>query len=441
MNYDNFRDTYLERYKYNLLDDGKRTNPIVREITFQVTEACNLRCSYCYQIQKSSKIMSWETAKACVDILFKMGKMSPEENFFINTLTESIILDFIGGEPFLEVELIEKISDYFVEKALEENPKWAETFMLSFATNGTLHETPQVQKFIKKYTNHISISVSIDGTKEMHDACRVFPDGSGSFDLAYAAQKELEKIYGRGQGTKATISRENMSMLPETIKYYISEGYTQIHANTIYEPDWTPEDGKLFYQKLKEMANILLPYNERVHISLFERNSFCPKGDPLQCWCGGYTSMLAFDTEGNMYPCIRYMESSLGSDAPPIIIGDAWHGMYYTSEQKKLLECLSCITWQTQNDEECRNCPIAQGCADCAAESYQHFGVLNKRHKLGSCWVHRARSLANVYYWNMLYRQNGLSERFHRYLPDDIALQIISPEELAFLNKLESTEE
>lgn len=151
--------------------------------------------------------------------------------------------------------------------------------------------------------------------------------------------------------------------------------------------------------------------------------------------------MLAFDTKGDMYPCIRYMESSLGSDAPPVIIGDAWHGMYYTKEQQEIHKCLACTTWWSQNDEECRNCPIAQGCADCAAEGYQHFGQFNKRHKLGSCWVHRARSLANVYYWNMLYRQNGLPDRFHRYLPDDIALQIISPEELALLNKLELTEE
>ena len=441
MKFENFRDVYFDRYESRLPISRKAHDSVVREVTFQVTEACNLKCTYCYQIQKTKKIMSWDVAKACVDSLFTMRKMSIDECSFINTNTESIILDFIGGEPLLEIGLIDKITDYFVNKALAEHPLWAETYMISFATNGTLYNTPEVRKFLKKYRYHISISVSIDGTKEMHDACRVFPDGSGSFDLAYAAQKDIEKIYGQNAGTKATISRENMEMLPETIRYYINEGYTRINANTIYEPDWTAEDGKLFYEKLKEMADILLPYNERVHISLFENYFFCPRKDMEQTWCGGYDSMLAFDTEGNMYPCIRYMESSLGSDAPPVIIGDAWHGMYYTKEQQEIHNCLACTTWWSQNDEECHNCPIAEGCADCAAEGYQHFGQFNKRHKLGACWVHRARSLANVYYWNMLYRQNGLPDRFHRYLPDDIALQIISPEELAFLNKLESFEE
>ena len=440
MNYTNFYDTYLERYGYNNIMIEDAADSVVREVTFQVTEACNLCCTYCYQIQKSPKIMSWDTAKACVDILFQMYYDNVAGSF-INQKTEVIIFDFIGGEPLLQVNLMDKIITYFFERSIIEIPKWAETFMISFATNGTLMNRPEVQKFMKKYVNRLSASVSIDGMKEMHDACRVFPDGSGSFDLAYKAQKDLEKIYGRQAGTKATISRENMTMLPKTIKYYIEEGYTQINANTIYEPDWTTEDAQLYYTKLKEMANILLPYNEHVHISLFDKTFFQPRTDMKQPWCGGYDSMLAFDTEGNMYPCIRYMESSLGSDAPPVIIGDAWHGMYYTKEQQEIHKCLACTTWWSQNDEECRNCPIAQGCADCAAEGYQHFGQFNKRHKLGSCCVHRARSLANVYYWNMLYRQNGLPDRFHRYLPDDIALQIISPEELALLNKLESTEE
>lgn len=436
MNYDNFRDAYLDRYSYFRRSEDPAA--VVREITLQVTEECNLRCTYCYQINKSPKVMSFDIGKACIDSLFTM--FHSNDGTFINSTTQAIILDFIGGEPLLQVKLIDKIVDYFITKALDENPKWAETYVISFATNGTLMHLSEVQNFLKKYRTHLSISVSIDGTKEMHDSCRVFPDGSGSFDLAYAAQKQINQLFGQHNGTKATISRENMSMLPETIRYYINEGYTQINANTIYEPDWTREDGQIFYIKLKEMADILLPYNESIHISLFEPYFFHPKEDS-QTWCGGYTSMLAFDTDGNMYPCIRYMASSLGSDAPPVIIGDAWHGMYYTKEQQEIYKCLACTTWWSQNDEECCNCPIAQGCADCAAEGYQHFGQFNKRHKLGSCWVHRARSLANVYYWNMFYRQNGSSDRFHRYLPDDIALQIISPEELAFLNKLESTEE
>jgi hypothetical protein len=47
--------------------------------------------------------------------------------------------------------------------------------------------------------------------------------------------------------------------------------------------------------------------------------------------------MLAFDPEGNAYPCLRYMPSSLGSDCPPIIIGNT-DGVYNTSEYKAIYD-------------------------------------------------------------------------------------------------------
>ena len=44
-------------------EDGK-----ANDITFCVTEECNLRCKYCYLIHKNSfKKMSFETAKKAVD--------------------------------------------------------------------------------------------------------------------------------------------------------------------------------------------------------------------------------------------------------------------------------------------------------------------------------------------------------------------------------------
>ena len=436
MNYDNAMDSYKERYQYN---PNVSAPQFCRDITFQVTEKCNLQCTYCYQTNKSPKVMSWETAKACVDLLFRMWE-EDDPNGFINKKTEFLVLDFIGGEPMLQVGLMDRICDYFMQKALSINPRWAETFMISMASNGTIYFTPEVQAFLRKWDRRLSYSVSMDGQKEMHDACRVFPDGSGSFDMAKAAQDDYNAHHYTSSGTKATISWQNMPFLDTTIKYYVDQGYKRIHANTVYEENWTPEQAAFFYTKLKQIADFLLSLDGKVEISLFDERMFHPRDDMEQTWCGGYDSMLAFDTEGNCFPCIRYMDSSLDGKAPPVIIGDAWNGLWKTPEQKHFHDCLSCVTWTSQNDEECLNCLIAQGCADCAAESYQYHGCFNKRHKEGSCWVHRARALANVYYWNSLWRQQGEAKRFKRYLPDDIALQIISKEELEMLNSLENKE-
>jgi radical SAM peptide maturase (CXXX-repeat target family) len=321
-----------------------------------------------------------------------------EPDGFINKKTEFIVLDFIGGEPTLQIELMDKIITYFFNRAIVEVPKWAETFMISFASNGTTYFQPEVNKFLNKWRSRLSYCVSIDGPQQMHDACRVFPDGRGSFALAEAAQDDYNKSHYHSAGTKATISWENMPYLDTTLQYFIDKGYTRINANTIFEPDWTVEQAQFYYQKLKQVADMLLEKDMGIYISLFDEIFFQPKVDMEQTWCGGYDSMLAFDTEGNCFPCIRYMDSSLNGRAEPVIIGDAWNGLWKTEKQKCMHDCLACTTWRSQNDEECLNCPIAAGCSDCAAESYQHFGCFNKRHKLGSCWVHRARSLANVYY-------------------------------------------
>ena len=74
----------------------------VLEATFQVTEACTLGCSYCQQGSKAPKVMTLDTAKKYIDTIFN--------EFKDNKL--AIILDFIGGEPLLQPDLISDIIDY-----------------------------------------------------------------------------------------------------------------------------------------------------------------------------------------------------------------------------------------------------------------------------------------------------------------------------------------
>lgn len=66
---------------------------------------------------------------------------------------------------------------------------WIDRFRVSICSNGVLYFTPKVQEFIKKHQTHLSFSISIDGNKKLHDTCRIFPDGTGSYDLAIKAAK------------------------------------------------------------------------------------------------------------------------------------------------------------------------------------------------------------------------------------------------------------
>lgn len=424
-------------YLRKLYPEAADVKELSRDVTFQLGEDCTLRCTYCYQGCKSKKEMSWEVAKECVDLLYRMWDENDPEAF-INQNTKQIILDFIGGEPLLYIDMMEKIVEYFIDCAIDRRCVWADTYMISMASNGTQYFDEKIQKFLDKYRSHMSFSVSIDGPKEMHDACRVFPDGTGSFAIAKAAQDDFNRKFYHSAGTKATIARANLPYLSELIDYYVKQGYTQIHANYVYEEEWNLDDAKLLYKEMKELADYILDLDHEVEVSLFEEAFFHPKReDDLQCWCGGTGSMLAFDPDGLAYPCIRYMKSSLGDSQPPIVIGDCKHGLFYNDEFKAIKKELDEVDRRTQSTDECFYCDIAAGCSDCAAWNYQVYGTVKSR-CTNICIMHKARSLANSYYWNKLYHRNNDRKYFHRWLSDEEALKIISKDELAMLDEQEA---
>ena len=78
---------------------------LTRTVTFQVTDKCNLACTYCYQINKSVRRMKFEDAKLFIDKL-----LSGEDGFseYVSVKNSpGIVIEFIGGEPFLEVDYVQ----------------------------------------------------------------------------------------------------------------------------------------------------------------------------------------------------------------------------------------------------------------------------------------------------------------------------------------------
>ena len=138
---------------------------VAKDITFIVTKDCQLACKYCYLVGKNSKErMSWEVAKQAIDYI-----LDHEEEF----QEVSVVWDFIGGEPFLEIDLIDKICDYLKIEMFRRNHHWFNSYRFSFSTNGINYHTGKVQDFIKKNREHLSIGITIDGTQRKHDLNRI----------------------------------------------------------------------------------------------------------------------------------------------------------------------------------------------------------------------------------------------------------------------------
>lgn len=426
--YLNYAD-YINNLYFN--PQKHRDQFIVRDVTFQITDDCPMSCTYCYQCNKGHKKMSLETAKKCVDRIFDM--YYKDEGDFINKNTAAILFGFIGGEPLMAVDVMDYICSYFVERCIEEDHPWLYTWRAYMTSNGALYFNPEVQSFLKKFDGRISFSITLDGPKEIHDACRVYHDGHGNFDDAYAAKKHFDKHFYQDLGTKVTIAPENLKNLNKIIDFFINEGMTVIPANVVFEAEWTYDHAQTFYDELKKMADKLLGLDSDIEITLFEESFFRPLSpEENNNWCGGTGDMVAFDPDGVAYPCLRYMPSSLGDDIPPIIIGNADEGLFTRPEWQETKSCLDCITRRSQSTDECFNCPIAAGCAWCSAWNYQSMGSPNKRCTY-ICPMHKARALANVYYWNRYYALNGIDKIMQLHLPKEDALKIIDEAEYEML--------
>lgn len=406
---------------------------LMREITLQITNQCNLRCDYCYEHHKGKDVMTLETGKRIIDSLIQMW-IDDIPNAFLNKSTKTIVLDFIGGEPLLEPKLIEDISEYFLLRCAETGCSWAEGFRISISTNGQNFFDPDVQQFVKKFSNFLSLNVSIDGHKELHDAHRVDASGNGSFDKALAAFHAAAP-YG-GKPTKMTFVPSSFPMIFDAISFMLDQNPDFIACNYAYEPIYTPADAHVLYEQMKKVSALLIERGADIYISMLDQNIGYPVSTADdKNYCGGSGAMLAFDPQGRAYPCLRYCPVSLGEEkAREICIGDM-NGIYNTPHTIKIRDYLDSITLSSQSTEECINCPVGVGCGWCSAYNYECTGDVNKR-VTHICWAHKGRVLASCYYNNQRYLKLGIGLPKPINLPEVDALQILSKEEWESLKEL-----
>lgn len=383
-----------------------------KSITFIVTKDCQLACKYCYLVGKNSKErMTWEVAKQAIDYI-----LAHEEDM----QEPSVIWDFIGGEPFLEIDLIDRICDYLKTEMFRRNHHWFNSYRFSFSTNGINYHTPKVQSFVKKNRDHLSIGISIDGTKRKHDLNRIWKtaevengnsekqEEKGSYDdVVRNIPLWLEQF--PDAGTKVTISSADIPYIKESVLHLYTLGIHEVNINCVFEKVWKEGDDVLFEEQLMQLADAIIDGG-------FYKNFTCSffverLGKPMDChlqnqnWCGA-GMMLAVDAEGNFYPCTRFAQYSL-RNKKALIIGNIHDGI-----DKNKLRPFLCLDRCTQSSQECIDCEVAEGCAWCQGENYDAADTPTIYQRATAiCKMHKARVRANNYYWNKLYRKMELENR------------------------------
>ena len=374
---------------------------LAKTITFIVTKDCQLACKYCYLVGKNTKEkMTWEIAKQAIDYILE------QEDCFAE---DSVIWDFIGGEPFLEVELIDKICDYIKIELFRHNHHWFNSYRFSISTNGINYNDENVQRFIEKNHAHLSIGITIDGTELKHDLNRIYKgNGKGSYkDVVRNIPLWLKQF--PDASTKVTISSEDIPYVKESVLHLYSLGIREVNINCVFEDVWNEGDDICFEQQLIQLADQIIDneYYKNYACSFFMENL----GKPLDCisqnqnWCGA-GKMLAIDASGNFYPCTRFAQYSL-RNKKAWIIGNIYDGI----DKNKLRPFLT-LDRCTQSKQECTECEVAEGCAWCQGENYDAAETPTVfQRSTAICKMHKARVRANNYYWNKLFRKLELENK------------------------------
>lgn len=341
-----------------------------------IIQDCNLRCSYCYGDggeYNNKGIMSLDTAKKSIDYL--INQSGNRKNLYIT---------FFGGEPLLRFDLIKQIVTYIhkVEKLYGKN------FCLSMTCNGTLL-TKEISDFIVK--NKISVTISMDGSKDVHDFNRYYCDKRGCYDDVINNTKQLLSL--SEVSARATITNKELNV-SNIYSHLYSLGFSHVNIapciSKISEDDYIKLTDsyisliKLFSDLIKEnnfeqAKNIssVMKVLSRIHSS-----------SSSNYFCGAGRNMLAVDINGSFYPCQRFVGTE------KFIVGSVFEGIN-AETYNKTLDNFSIETHNICTQCWCKN--ICGGC--CPYENFESNNFCNIPHEY-SCNLNK-RFIEQIIYLYM----------------------------------------
>jgi len=302
------------------VDTGRIKNKIskVRQIIFQTTANCNLRCKYCVYGGAYKNEMVLNKKRMTLDIAIK--SMDYLSDFFKGRNQTELAIGFYGGESLIEFELIKNIVAYSKKIYKGKNLKYVLT------TNMTLITTEIIDFLID---NNFALTVSLDGPKVNHDSKRVFENGKGSFDMVMSGLEQVrvkDLDYYKKNVSIAIVYSRDLSFLKMYDFFNNNEIVNDIAISlspvskydTTYYKEYPFDEVKL--QEETEILKSILceKINKGIELSYIEKSIMRPinalrKNLSLKsvrtfantCM---FDDRLFIDTEGNFHVCEKINE-------------------------------------------------------------------------------------------------------------------------------------
>lgn len=365
--------------------------------------SCNLRCTYCYE-SFNDRVNTLEDCK-----LFLKAMFARDSNYHKLQSNRTVIIDYIGGEPFLHPDLLEGIMDYC--ETIKKD-YYIDFVYHSISTNGTLLKNPKCKRLLNKYKNQIGLGISIDGTKEKHNLHRLTINGLGSYDNAVLGLKVAKEIGVSYTHLKATFTRKTIPLYFDSFKNLVTLKPDSLHMNFAFEEIITEQDGiHIALEMMNSMEWLLsLPKKDRVNIYMYlENGEVLSMYNPIveerikpldrnRCGTANEMSCLGFDRK--LYGCNRFVSMSRPGMELGILKDDGTIeniNQQLSSEIKSAYKSLP--SW-------CNSCRHNTSCSDCVAISYDEGLPPSEMYKQSrQCGFTKAKELVKI--WVKRVQQSG----------------------------------
>ena len=347
--------------------DFKKRQTVIKALCLHIAHSCNLNCEYCFASQGKyhgqRALMSFEVGKRAIDFLI--------EN---SGTRHNLEVDFFGGEPLINFEVVKQIVAY----AREQEKKHNKNFRFTLTTNGMLLDDDVIE-FANREMNNVVLS--LDGRKEVHDRLRKTIDGRGSYDIIVPKFQKFVKARGdKSYYVRGTFTHDNVEFTKD-IFHMADLGFKELSMEPVVcspsEPyALTEEDLPILFEQYEILAKEMIKRKKEGRPFTFYHYMIdLTKGPCIYkriSGCGSGTEYMAVTPWGELFPCHQFVGD------PKYSMGDIFKGVTNT-ELRDEFKCCNAYA-----REDCKDCWAKLYCSGgCAAIAYHATGSINGTYRYG----------------------------------------------------------
>lgn len=352
----------------------KNRGGVIKALCLHVAHTCNLNCTYCFasqgKYQGERAVMSYDVGKQAIDFL--IANSGTRRN---------LEMDFFGGEPLMNWEIVKKLVAY----AREQEPKYNKNFRFTLTTNGVLVDD-EVIDFCNKEMNNVVMS--LDGRREVHDRFRKNYAGQGSYDLIVPKfQKFAEARGDKSYYIRGTFTHYNTDFTNDLI-HMADLGFKELSMEPVVcAPNdpcaLTEEDLPVLFEQYEILAKEMLKREDEGRGFTFYHYTIDLQHGPCIykriAGCGSGTEYLAVTPWGELFPCHQFVGD------PKYSMGNIWDGVTNDAMRQEFKKC------NAYSRPECKDCWAKLYCSGgCAANAYHAAGSIRGVYEYG-CKLFRKR--------------------------------------------------